>query len=44
VAKRSQVEPDWPTPAAPTVTGEAITLDAVEPVSLAEEMDDDIPF
>jgi hypothetical protein len=33
-----------PTPSAPTITGEAITLDAVEPVSLAEEMDDAIPF
>jgi hypothetical protein len=33
-----------PTPAAPTVTGESITIDAVKPVSLAEEMDDDIPF
>ena len=28
----------------PAITGESITLDAVEPVSLAEEMSDSIPF
>jgi hypothetical protein len=42
--KEPQQPAALPNPAAPTVTGEAITLDAVEPVSLAEEMDDDIPF
>jgi hypothetical protein len=42
--KEPQQPAALPAPAAPTVTGEAITLDAVEPVSLAEEMDDDIPF
>jgi hypothetical protein len=29
---------------APPVTGESITLDAVEPPALAEEMSDSIPF
>jgi hypothetical protein len=42
--KEPQQPAALPTPAAPTVTGESITIDAVEPVSLAEELSDSIPF
>ena len=42
--KEPQQPAALPAPAAPAVTGESIALDAVEPVSLSEEMDDAIPF
>ena len=42
--KEPQQPAALPAPAAQTVTGESIALDAIEPVSLSEEMDDAIPF